>query len=252
MPINWLLESYKWKILVKPITTLSIYQAFRSVIIGRSLGLVSPRSLGDYFGRLLSLETENRWQLTGAMIVSSVSQLYSALFFGIIGLGFIFQKEISEQILPLSVLSILGFVAIIIAFIYRIKILNWLHGWFEAAYNLLKLIKNYGIKILLETLGWSLLRHLVFSFQFIFTLQLLDKQINWMEIFPYVSLVFLSKTILPSFNFLSDFGVREISSVIFLGMCGVKPEIALCAGVFIWVLNILIPSLLGGILVWKK
>ena len=87
---------------------------------------------------------------------------------------------------------------------------------------------------------------------YLWILQIVDPTISFWTILLYVSLVYLSKTLVPSFNFLSDLGVREFSSIFFLGLCGVAPEVALSAGMFIWVVNLLLPSLLGGILIWRK
>jgi uncharacterized membrane protein YbhN (UPF0104 family) len=250
--INWLIEAYKWNLLVKPAISISIYQGIRSVLIGLGTGFFTPRSIGDYFGRLFSLPTEDKWVLTGAIILSRMAQMFATLLFGIISLTYIYQSQLIENWIFLFLISLLFVLMMIVAIWKRNLFLQLIQKHLPSFYKMFKIIDSYKLKLIVEVYVWSIIRHLIFTLQFIWILQLLDPSIQFWNVLPYVSMIYLSKAIVPSFNFLSDLGVREYSSIFFLGLYGVKPEIALSAGMFIWLINILFPSLVGGVLIWRK
>jgi len=53
MPVNWFLESLKWKKLMKSFLNISIKDAIKAVLVGVSFGVVTPARLGEYGGRVL-------------------------------------------------------------------------------------------------------------------------------------------------------------------------------------------------------
>ena len=250
--INWTIEGYKWKILVNPAVNITVYQGLRSVLIGLGTGFFTPMNIGEYFGRLFSLPAEDKWVLTGAVIVNGMAQLFATLLFGLLGIVFIYHSQLLDRWDYLFGLSLFSILIILVLIWKRRLVLSWILTYFPFVHKILKIIYTYKISLITEVYLWSFARHVVYSLQFIWILQILDPSISFWTILPYVSLVYLSKTLVPSFNFLSDLGVREFSSIFFLGLCGVAPEVALSAGMFIWVVNLLLPSLLGGILIWRK
>ncbi len=57
---NWALEARKWQLLARPIVTLGYWQAYRGVLSGLALGLVTPHGLGDYLGRIVQFDHTDR------------------------------------------------------------------------------------------------------------------------------------------------------------------------------------------------
>ena len=66
-----------------------------------------------------------------------------------------------------------------------------------------------------------------------------------------ITWVFLAKSVIPTFNFLSDLGIREFSAVLFFDSFSVPVEPIVLASLLIWVINILIPTLSSMPLMWK-
>jgi uncharacterized membrane protein YbhN (UPF0104 family) len=60
-----------------------------------------------------------------------------------------------------------------------------------------------------------------------------------------------TKTFFPAIS-LSELGIREGVSVFFLGQMGVDAASAFNAALFLFFINILIPSLIGSVLLFKK
>ena len=52
MLVNWSLEAYKWGALVDRFQSLSFSKKLISVLMGLSIGFLTPNRIGDYAGRL--------------------------------------------------------------------------------------------------------------------------------------------------------------------------------------------------------
>ena len=72
-----------------------------------------------------------------------------------------------------------------------------------------------------------------------------------MDLFSGATWIFLIKSIVPSFNFLADLGIRELSALQFFESYGAIELNILTATLSIWILNLLIPSILGTVLLWR-
>lgn len=251
--VNWGCEAIKWKLLVSPVAEISLYQAYRSVLLGLSTSFFTPRSIGEYFGRILSLpEIKDKWILTGGVFIAQLAQLSVTLGFGLYGLSILYQEILLDQKILLLIASLVVLFLVFILLIFRVQIISVLLSLWPRFFRLFRLLKVYKPKLLSSIFVWSLTRHLVYSLQMILVLVLLKPELNIWQVFPYICLLLFAKTIFPSFNMLSDMGVREFSNIYFLGLCGIEPQIALTCGLFIWFINILFPTLLGGILLWRK
>ena len=55
----------------------------------------------------------------------------------------------------------------------------------------------------------------------------------------------------PTFNFLSDLGVREASALLFFERFAVAIEPVILASLLVWIINLLIPTLLSLVFVSK-
>ena len=53
MPLCWLVESVKWRVLMRPALLLSIPQALKAVLGGVAISLFTPNRIGEYGGRIL-------------------------------------------------------------------------------------------------------------------------------------------------------------------------------------------------------
>ena len=118
-----------------------------------------------------------------------------------------------------------------------------------AAHRLIKILSGYAKKDIYRVFALSSIRYLVFAGQFTLLLYWLDLPLGLFEIFAGVTWILLAKSVIPAFNFLSDLGVREFSALYFFGLLGVAPAAVLTASLTIWLLNILIPTLVGSIFI---
>ena len=242
MPVNWLLESWKWKILVKPILKINIVTALKSVLAGLSAGFITPRSLGDYYGRLIVFKNGNI-SLIGALITGRLAQLSITLLGGLMGV-----LGISKAI-PLSFIGwLLALVlALTMMFLLRKQITKTLGKWHKNVQRSLMLISGYGKMVFLLVITISALRYAVFIVQFFLLFRAFDIELHSLLIFQGISFILLFKSIVPSVNFMSDLGIREMGSYLFFDYYNLAP-VAIQVSLIIWCINILFPVLAGALI----
>lgn len=252
--VNWAFEALKWEILVRKIEKISFLQAYEGVLTGLSLGFVTPRIFGDYAGRVLQLTHKRRSEVVGALVVSRAAQLLAALVFGGIGLlVFTFQLNITEMLnestywISFITLSFL----LVILFFLRHWLLNLLKRFQTPIFRFLIIIKSYTLRDYGQVITYSFVRYLIFTCQFIFVFYLYGTQASFLLLFCGISLVFLTKSLIVSFNFVSNLGMREASALFFLGKLGIDHPSILVASLTIWILNIIIPTCIGAFFALK-
>ena len=246
MPVNWFMEILKWKKLAVPIVDLSYTAATSGVLSGLSFSFITPHAWGDYIGRILVLRDEERGRLVGALFFGKMAQLFITVVAGI--LGIIMYVE-SWPFLYFWYFLILFLLAILISFnrsVYRI----FKPYLFKVRY-FFRIIKSYSAKKILYIIGISLTRYCVFTLQFLLIMLILEIDISLFLMVSGITWIFLIKSIVPSFNFLSDLGIREVSAVLFFEnfMADTGPVIS--ATFVIWIINILLPALIGTLFIFK-
>lgn len=234
MPFNWLLETLKWKLLSGKLQPITMLQALKGVLRGITLGFITPHAVGDYFGRILSSGNDNRLRLVGAIMLGRISQMIATGVFGLFGIYYLLGAKPMLLALLIATLLMLLFI-----FLFNNK---WL---IRLTKKYLSIIAEYSVNQLILLQGLSMARYLVFCFQFLLILKAFLPTLDYILASAGVTWIFLAKSLLPSFNFLSDLGIREYSAIYFFEQYHVEILPVVCASLFIWVINILVPTLVG-------
>ena len=258
--VNWGLEARKWQLLLLPIQKISFLRAYRSVLSGLALSLNTPNRMGEYGGRILYVQEGSRIRAISLSIAGSISQLIVTLVLGCVGLAYLlfFQKAHSGPIMGLSVFWIetLLFISslislLLILFFFRLSWLVRLIDKIPAAAKIVKYIsvlEEFTAKLLLRLLSLSFFRYLVFVIQYILLLQVLNVEIFWVDCFWIISILFLVLAIVPSFA-IADLGIRGKFSTELLNIYSINTVGILGTTFGIWLINLFIPALAGGILI---
>lgn len=248
--VNWGLEGKKWQLLSAPVSLLSLAQACRAVLSGLSLGFITPRSLGDYAGRLMESRGEERLKLVGAVLLNRISQSFCTYLAGMAGILYLVSFTAMDlppkwlQMVPL----LAGGVLLCLFFLSRsrekvVKALRQLTG--RKWSHLIEIIGDYSSRTMMLVLGWAALRYTVYTFQFVWILKMTGIALPLPVLFAGVAAVFVLKSIIPTFNFLSDLGVREFSALFVFSAFAVPEGQLVLASLLVWCLNILLPALVG-------
>lgn len=253
--VNWSLEAKKWQLLALRIEQISFVQAIKSVLAGLSLGFLAPSFLGDATAKVMSLESKQRAKSLGAVILGGGIQFYVALCFGTMAFFYfvIFVKDavsISERILSMLLLIsvILGFWLFVnrtsLPKLFQVK-------WLKTYSQFFNVLVEYSQTEIISIVQVAVLRYVTFSMQFVIMLKLFDISLPIFDLMMVVFLVFLVKSVIPAFNFLSDLGVREFSALYFFQYFHISATPIVSATLSLWLLNILLPVLVGTAFVFQ-
>ena len=259
MPVNWGLETFKWYVLVNKFQKLSFSKAFESVLSGLSLAMNTPNRIGEYGGRVVYLAPAFRMKGVALAIVSSVGQLLITLVFGWVALLImkpqLYQVQLSGThfsviLLQVFQYSVLFFLIITGLFFFRMqllaKMLKWI-PWLKEKLSFTEVLENLSNRAYLQVLFYSFLRFIVFALQYVLIWQALQADISWWQGFWSVALIFLVMAIVPSFA-IADVGIRGKVAISIAGLFSSNSIALLTGTVGIWLLNLVLPALLGSLL----
>ncbi len=250
MPVSWSLEAQKWRVLVKPVERVPFIIALKAIFAGVSLSLFTPNRVGEFAGRVLFLRPENKLRSIGLTLLGSLGQY--AVTFGISIWGFyLFLNRYYETSVSTAyvVLAALLIPSLLLSFYFKS---DWIQDLLlkklkfrrlEKYINPLDLlsVKELGIALL-----YSALRYVVFTTQYILLIKVFGIEITWEIGFILVSSIFFAQTVLPTLEFLGLLIKGELA-LFFLAYVTDLDLSILAAAFAIWIINLLIPALLGSL-----
>lgn len=261
MPVNWILESIKWRYLIKLREEITLKTAIKAVVAGISLSSITPNRVGEFFARLFVLKQTRFWEGVFMTIIGSFSQTIITLMAGLFSiLIFItmrpewFSSYFQFPLIQAVYVVLMGISILAILIVY-FKI-SWFYHLIPAKWRRIRIyfmvLQKYSSFNLIITLLLSLVRYLVFSFQFILLFWALQIPISLSEAFLIVSLIFFINTINPSIALL-ELGVRGSISIFVMSMFfdvfrsaefNFEIEVLIASSV-IWLINIVLPAFIG-------
>ena len=258
MPLNWGLEALKWKLLVQRLQPITFFKSLESVLSALSLGVYTPNRIGEFGGRVLLLQPENRVPGFFLSVLSSWAQVLVTLFFG--GSALFFLDHQMQQLLhandhgiysfsTLFKYLIAGIVLVTGLFYFNVRwwsrFLKWL-PFLKAKKMVTSVPSHMQQAVLWKLLLLSMIRFLVFAFQTILIWQALQIQMEWTDAFGCISLVYLFMAIIPSIA-IAELGIRGKVTIAVASLFTTQ-IIALLAGtLLIWMLNLVVPALIGSL-----
>lgn len=249
MPINWVLESKKWQILMN--NEFSLKVSIRQILIGRTIGLITPLGLGDYFGRTLSLKPDDKLKSIKATFLSSLAQNIVILSLGSLSLLGLSMSEIigSKGQFILSIFTIMVSVLVFCFYFRYHSIYKFLKR------NISRIPKKFDMAKVDDQLKWdvlnlSLWRYIIFTTQYVLILYFFGCQNNVFLLFSSIGILFLGQSIFP-LPLLSSLVLRLELAVIIWGVIGIAQLDAMLITTTVWVINICVPSLIGMIYLIK-
>jgi uncharacterized membrane protein YbhN (UPF0104 family) len=268
IPFNLAFETLKWQLLISKLEKISFFKAFKAVLTGISISMFLPNRTGDYLGRVFILQKADRLQAVLSTIIGSVAQLITTLIFGIISviILFPFYYKLSNNLTfwlytGLIIIGIIMVFVIVFAYIEFAAFTDILKRITGREYRRIKKYAKvflwYNTPDLLTVLTISIIRYLIFSFQFFLLLKAFDINSGYFISLMLISMIYLMMTIIPTIA-LSELGVRSSVSV-FVFQSWMLPKGVwtsdtslgvLLASTTLWLFNIAAPALTGAVFVF--
>ncbi len=262
MFVNWAIEALKWQKLIMPLQKMTFWNAYKATFAGTSFAANTPNRMGEYFGRMIYIEEGKRLQSIPLTVTGSFSQLLVTLSFGSIGLLF-FTSLVQSAVLPFSINSfwlkifLIGTAAATVCcyFIY-FKL-----SFITKALSYIPFLKKYSFffkkvdeltnALLLKILLLSMLRYVVFIVQYVMVMQAFGLNLHWWQNVHLLQVLFLVMAAIPSFVIM-EAGIRGKVSIEIFKLVTVNNVAVLASGLFIWLLNLMAPALIGVVLLIGK
>jgi len=266
MILNWGIETFKWKFLIRKIENVNFFKAIVAVLSGITVSIFTPNRIGEYAGRVFILDRADRWEGVLITMLGSMSQLLITLVAG--SIGFIF---FTYEYIDLSIDSeylIYGLILISAILIFTLISLFYNVSFLTRAINKLpgklKKLRHYG-KIFSDYSKWdltivmllSLARYIVFMTQFFLLLNLFEATIPYGEAIMMISMIYLVMAGIPTIA-LTELGIRGSVALYFIGLyfAAHNPAGQNDLGIFtassvLWLINLAIPALLGAIFIFE-
>lgn len=249
VPLNIGLEAYRWGRLVRRIAPSVRYRdALRAVVASYPLGLLTPGRVGDYVGRAVYLPEVPAGTSAALTFGERMATLAACLVGGLVALGPYLRQQTESSPLWPAVLGV-GALAtgLLLALVLFPRLAQSVLSTLLPFAPVRRAVAAFGQIPRDEAttlLALSALRYGVFSAQFVLLVHAVAPSASLFEVSLGVALVFFAKSAIPQVT-LGDLGVREGAAVFFLGAYGVAPAAALDASLGLFVLNLLLPALVG-------
>ncbi len=260
MCINWSIEARKWQLLIRPVQQVNLFTGFKAVLSGLSFSLFIPNGAGEYLGRMLYLGEGNRLRSVAVSFVGSLSQVIVTLLIGVTGLHYLLASVpafgagsigLSKFWLKALLYAVYIFIIFFLFLYFKISLFV---TWFEKIPFVHKhrvfvdSLETFEGPLLARILSLSLLRYMVFVSQYVLMFYLCNVKIPPLWTISSVSVLFLLLAIVPTIP-IAELGVRGEISIKVFGLLTQNALGVVSAAGFIWLINIIIPSLIGSLFV---
>lgn len=252
---NQIVEALKWRYAISSIEKVSLYKALASVFSGISIGIFTPNNIGEYGGKILYLKDHNRGAGLVVNFITSISQLVITLTVGLLAFLFFFAKHLTAENFVLNILTytVVVFICLLLHLFININRLSYYADKIKFLLKFKKYIQvfdQFHSKRIVVILLLALLRYVIFSTQYLLIINYVAPSLSMMSIIMMTSLIFLTQSILPSFA-ITELMMRGSVAAFFFAFISddVLPIVA--SAFSIWILNVILPAVIGSYFVLK-
>ena len=241
--LNWFFDIIKWKLLVSTIEKIDFKTALTQSLASLTVSLATPNRFGEYGAKALFFEKEKRKKILLLNFFSNSTQLSATVIFGIIGMFYFLRNyEATPSIAPLAALIIATISLGIILYFSRKKNL-WVKGF--SVVNIIRFFGKLPKPVKLKVFALSIFRYLTFSSMFYGLLIFFGAEIEIGNAFSLIFAMYFMASIVPSI-FIMDVLIRGGVAVWLFSFAGISDLIVLSTVMIMWILNFVIPSIIGS------
>jgi len=254
VPVNWGIESYKWKMITKPVEEVSYGTATKAVYSAVCVGNLAPGRATEFLAKILFFQPSNRPTIALLHFVNGMFQLSVTIICGLFALALKYNSGTSlsaAKIILISAFCIL-LLTVFIIFILRFNALQkWVLGFFKNRIGEETIPYNFSKKSAGRLIVFSIVRYAVFTFQFFLILRLFFQGEFTLSFIASVFVYFLFTTVLPMISVIEPAIRAAIALVVFSGS-GMNEVTIVTSAVLLWLVNIALPSVIGYLIILKE
>lgn len=258
--VNIYVQYRKWRFLVRIIyPDVSRRHAMTSLLCGFSIGLITPGRLGE-LGKGFFIPGISRTQATGMSILDKVFSQLPLAMFGLVALAYFSTRTERFSIGVYLLCAVLAAALVVLANLVLFRP-QTIRQWIRRSSDLIaRLPLMEKLAMLLSTTEMFKKEHFLPSLMYgaVFQIIIYVQTVLCVGTFHDVDVVtalaasaaaMFAKSLLPIA--VMDLGVRESAIILFFGMLAVPSSAALNGSLLLFLINVLIPGILGLYYVWK-
>jgi uncharacterized protein (TIRG00374 family) len=259
--LNIYLQFLKWKITCGYILNeKSNKKIWLSLFYGFSGGVFTPARIGEYFGRAAAFKDKSLIKVAVATFIDKVFPLMAVAGFGALASILFIHYYYHVSAYLTGSLFILTFILLYVAYLIAMDPKFWnsvLFTRINKSRHMKKLFNNLQILRELDRIYTTQMVVISIAFYTCFILQYallaaaFSGHNNFIHYIWAGNLVMFAKTIIPPVS-LGELGIREGASVFFLHIFGEVKSAGFNSSIFLFLINMLIPSVIGLFLLLKK
>ena len=241
---NWFFEILKWQYLVSVLKSISLKKSLEQSLGALTASLITPNRIGEYGAKAMYYPVNKRGKIMLLNLVGHMTQMSITLVFGCIGLAF-FSTTYNLEIDLYKVSRVfIIFIAASLLFFFGIKQKRFkLRG--KSIEDVIKFIRELPRKLIGQTFMFSIIRYLIFSFQFYVLLTLFGVEVYYSNAMIVITSMYLISSIIPSI-FIFDVVIKGSVAVYLFTIVGVNEFTILSVISIMWILNFVLPSIVGS------
>lgn len=243
---NWYFEILKWKTLISTFEKIDFKTAMKQSLASLTVSLATPNRIGEYGAKALFFESKDRKKVLLLNFYSGANQMLVTIIFGMIGLFYLLQKF--NLVFYYESLLIIGLIAVLVFAIgYFLKKKELLLKGFSIA-KMIRFFNKISLSVKVSIFIFSLVRYIIFSSLFLGLLLFFGANISVLEAYFLIFAMYFLVSILPTI-FILDVVIRGGVAVWLFSFAEIPEMIVLSTVLAMWLLNFVLPSLLGSIYV---
>ena len=253
MPINWGIESYKWQSITNQIESISYFKSVQSVFAGICLGNIAPGRAIEFLGKIVFFKSENRPTITVLHFINGFFQMLITVSAGLVAIIYKLTNSNASSYLMYVVLFfctglILFFCWAIVNVAYVQKKLSYFK-WFKLGNSShdIKLSK----KLMIKLIGFSIIRYTVFATQFYLIYSAMLPQVNFTNAITSIAAYFMITSAVPMISVIEP-AIRAAIALFVFNNGADNTAIVILSSTSLWLINVVIPSAIGYIIVLKE
>lgn len=259
--LNLFLQYWKWKTVCNfLLDEKSKRKILFSLFYGFSAGIFTPGRIGEYFGRKIVFKNKSLIKITAASFIDKLFPLLIVILFGLIScMEYLNYFDILSYKITIFFLIILFFILFFSKRFFSVKKITHFvmnrDGRVSAKIKQIILNLNFleklNKKLILKLVIISFLFYMCFIIQFAILFSAFSESFSFLKYLWIASLIMFVKTFVPQIS-IGEFGIREGTAIYFLMQIGGYASTAFSASIFLFLINLLFPAVIGLSFLYKK
>lgn len=246
MPVNWLLETVKWRILLQDSKT-SFIDLLKGVMAGVTFGFVTPARSGEFIGRVLYMNDAHKAKVFYLSSIGGIAQTVVTLMAGALCVS---AMNIDGFLQGLAI----GLAGCCLLLYFRFDVLNKLLLSFPFMVRNGLTIGNEELpqlKVQVQVLAIAALRYFVYLLQYMLVFMFFGVSMDALLLLMHNALLLLVQSFSPLMPWM-DISFRGGSALWVYGSVTDNNIAVVTAAVCIWVINLVLPALVGYVFIVRK